>query len=293
MATQPPPVQDPRNATLAGPWRAVNFSTAQVPPPTPLYLQTEDQIQVNTFSPTVGTPFPINVEMRFLRPDGIIVPVRKQFQITSTSNPFNFTLGEGFLLSFTVSIAPGNLIYRGQLFVQAYVVRGIPTDLEYGWTLISDYVTTNYRPSWPGGTFKNAQEGIGYLRNFVAGNPAAGADFIITIPVGVYWTVLSVCATLTTAVAAANRQPNLIGDDGANILWQVPDTFQQTASSAFPWSWFSGAASEVSANSAIMHVLPNPAVMQFNYRIRSNTLALQAADQWSAIHALVYEYAVV
>ena len=76
----------------------VSFLTTRIPPPAPLYLTREDVVQVELYNSVSNAA--ISVGARFLRPDGVIVPVVRDFRPTAdrSRNVFTLDLGEGYLL---------------------------------------------------------------------------------------------------------------------------------------------------------------------------------------------------
>jgi hypothetical protein len=208
VATTPTPVSDPRNATIASGKRAITFNTDSVQPPTPLLIYDEDQLLLKVTAPTIALPFTVNFELRILRPDGAIIPMRIPVVANATTVQFNTRLTTGYILSITASLVGAATAGRGQVFVQAFIARNIATDIEIGWVLISDYLTTNARPTWPGNQFRSPLEGPGFIYGFNVANPAAGNDFTQIIPALVRWRLKSIYALFTASAVAANRFPN-------------------------------------------------------------------------------------
>lgn len=116
-------------------------------------------------------------------------------------------------------------------------------------------------------------------------NPSAGADWTYTVtttPV----VLKAVYAQLATSATVANRIPQLIQDDGANILGSN-FAATATASQTVKYTWGSGAAFSsqalASSNVTAHAQVDDHGIMPPGWRIRTVTDAIQAADQWSAI----------
>jgi hypothetical protein len=97
-------------------------------------------------------------------------------------------------------------------------------------------------------------------------------------------------ATLTTAVAAANRIPSLVLDDGANVLAEITAGVTIAASLAATITWADSANYNSSLATNPLAPLPSQMLMRPAWRIRSVTAGIQAADQWSAIQLGVVEW---
>jgi hypothetical protein len=291
VATQSPPVvSDPRNATIAASFRAVQFATSLVQPPSPVYLETEDQILFTIYAPTAPATWVINLEARFLRPDGQIVTLRVPIgPATPTINRMMNT-GEGFLLSLTASRASAPSIPRGQIFVQAHVVRNTAGDQVFGWALLSDYVTTNFHPSWPGSPLRSPVEGPGNIRSVTGAVPGAGVDISDPVPVAVRWRLITAKASLTTAVAVANRFTQWTIDDGALVLFNSVQPAAQVASTAVLYTATFMPTPPVAGVGAVILSIPADIRLTAGYHFRTTTSNIQAADQWTAVQYLVEEW---
>lgn len=122
-------------------------------------------------------------------------------------------------------------------------------------------------------------------------NPGAGAEAVVTVPAGKWWVVRSVHLKLVTAVAVANRLARLTVDDGTNIIFTVPNDVSHAASQTTEYSFGQAATSEAAPGATVgarIYAIP-PLVLGPGYRIRTITAAIQAADQFSEITALVEE----
>lgn len=292
MAEQRSATPDPRNATLSPGKRALLFATEGVQPPSPLLLQLEDQLLLKVAAPTKALPFSVNFEMRILLPNGSIVPMRVPVLVNATTVLFDTLLTEGFLLSLTASLAGAATAGRGQVFVQAFIARNIPADIEIGWVLISDYLTTNYRPSWPGTILKSPLEGPGFIYSFHPNPPAAGLDVFMTVPALVRWRIIFMTATLGTSVAVANRFPGIFMTDGSFNL------FDGRAIAAVAASLTSILQASVMptyappAYGVATQYVPMPAgiILKAGSIVETKTQNIDAADQWSAINLFVEEW---
>lgn len=112
--------------------------------------------------------------------------------------------------------------------------------------------------------------------------PAAGADWTYTVPVGQSLSVETLQFSLTTSAAVANRQVQVVIDDGTNELWRWVAPAVQAASTTVEYV---GAQSSVESSGVRAGVqsfeLPNIVLLP-GYRVRTITTNIQAADQYTA-----------
>jgi hypothetical protein len=280
----------PGNATIASGKRALQLATQNVQPPSPLYLQIEDSINVQWSIPTLALPVTGEAFVRWLRPDGEIVSVRKLFQITSPVAGYQFTLGEGFLLSITISLYSVAVPDPGVAFFDVLVQRDLPEFLGCFWQLFSDYYTSAHLPSWPNGRTINAQEGPGHLRSITGTTPAAGAEISETVPANVRWRLIMGNAVLTCSANVANRNISFVIDDGVNILYRYISNTNFTAGSTGRHVFASqNLQGNVDASGQNLSI-PDNLFLGAGYRFRTVTGGLQVNDQFSAPQYLVQEW---
>jgi hypothetical protein len=290
MATTPPVTGDPRNAVIASGKRAVQITANQVQPPSPLYLQAEDGLELAIFSPTIALPFIISVSVRWLRPDGEIVCVRRFFPCTLTTNLFLFTLGEGFLLDIEVHPTAAVTSDPGGIFTTVAIFRDQGDLSAPIWPLISDYITNTHTASWPYGEQILMQDTQGRIRSITGTAPAAGAEISETVPSNVRWLLKSASFTYAASVTVLNRQPGIIIDDGVNILYRyvagqavaASQTPRITASSSNQLGLQDGSGAILS--------IPDCLLLSAGFRWRTNTPNIQVGDQYSAPQYLVEEW---
>lgn len=121
-------------------------------------------------------------------------------------------------------------------------------------------------------------------------DPAAGTDWIMQAPGSSYWRVVSLRARLVTAITVASRISSLAADDGTRIWYQQETTVAQTAGQTIDHVGFAGSQQTAGVPAIISYGLPFEGILLLpGFRLRSNTTALQAGDQWSLITALVDE----
>lgn len=114
-------------------------------------------------------------------------------------------------------------------------------------------------------------------------NPAAGADFSFTLTGGAI--LESVTATLTTAVAVANRSPALkiVNNVATVVVRGIQTPAVQAASLTVDYTWMVGAGAAIVGANQVVLPLPSLFVTAGTWTFSSLTNLIQAADQWSNI----------
>lgn len=276
--------------------RAIHYEIAHVTPPSYLHLQQEDDILVTITAPTIATPFSVNLEFRVLYPPSTSQPeseirvTRKTVLVNATSVTLRFSLNEGFILSASASMAAGATAARGQVFVQMFVVRGIASDLINLWTLISDYVTTSFHPTWPNSGPRGPLEGPGNMRNVTFGAPGGGAEFLINLPPTIRWRLIGLSALFTTSAAVANRIVHLGFTTGGNTWFWSPAYSQQAASLGWLYNATQLAFSAAPLDIFIPVAMPLQNVLLGGWKIGTSTTNIQGADVWGAQQLALEEW---
>lgn len=267
----------------------VSFLTTKIPPPAPFYLAREDQLVVSIYnSVAFATVF---LGTRFLRPDGIIVPVVRTFQPTSNRvlNTFTVPPTEGFLLG--LQIGTTSVVQPGQCYVEVLVNRPqAPAGTELH-TLVAGYVTTAMRPSWPTSPPRDPREGPGALLKVTGTAPGPGLEISQTVPTTARWRVRAVRLDLTTSATVATRRVGIVFDDGAAAYYVYNATATQAASLDFGYNFGLALGFEQTAAQGVQVSVGLPDLLMIGgHRIRTSTGSIQAGDSYLAPVFLVEEW---
>ena len=179
---------------------------------------------------------------------------------------------------------------RGQVFGRAYIQRGTAGGYSTNCSLmlVADYITNQVPANWPNGTLKSPCEGPGRLVSVRSVAPAAGLDWSYAVPVDFRFRVQSVSALLTTSAHVSNRTVTAwIKDAAGNIVFQSDGVHTQAAGLAYRYSLVPGVA--MASLTSVDQVLPFPhdLILPAGFSIGTETLLLDAADQWSDAWLLV------
>lgn len=311
---QPTPMRPDEFASGATP-NQTSFGFDLVGPPSPLYIQRDDQLVIVAITATAGGDT-IAINGRFLlapyqqggqpsdaRPGqptgkvlthGVIEPIASNLQVPT---PFVemiqvIQLTEGYLLGLAV-VSQG-AVTRGQTFVRAYINRGPAAAIASGASqlLFSDYTTRYQVVGWPGGRVQHGTEGPGNLRVITLGNPAAGADWLQSITPGARWRICSLNAALVTSAAVANRTPQIRLRHSGVTIWQSPPNQVIPASTTALVSAAPGQVTSATVPTLVNCALPSPAIIGGigAADIAAVTGGMQAADQWTNINIEIEEW---
>lgn len=121
-------------------------------------------------------------------------------------------------------------------------------------------------------------------------NPAAGADFRITVPSPQFWLPVALFATLTTSSEVANRLPTLRVTDGTTTVFEAPVGAGLDESGTLTYSWIRDLATgATNADTTVTsNQLPCPA-LPTGWTIGTSTGDIDDTDQWSAIAITVVQ----
>lgn len=120
--------------------------------------------------------------------------------------------------------------------------------------------------------------------------PAAGAEFVVTVPGGSVWRPFMVTAQLISSAVVATRAPSLKIDDGSTVVGTFPMPSGQAASLTVVYTWadVGSTGGSAAAFGAVSGGLPDLA-LEAGWRLRSSTALIDVADQWSNVVVYVEE----
>ncbi|SRR5712692_5113508 len=283
----------------------VTFRVKDLGPPSILYVQRDDQLVLWAVSssanelvtvtarlllalpPVTGQPGVDPAALKaLLAGPGIlpIVTIKQQLQLGAafTQGFVTVPLAEGYLLSVTVIANLAN--QRGITFARVRIDRTTPVIAATNAALIllADYVTAGMAPTWPGGRVTQPTESTGALLTVSPANPGLGADISFTIGGQDRNRLSSLATTFVTSATVATRISRLrITDAAGNLVWQSPPSQTQLAGVTAIYSASQGQVTSAVDTTTINWSLPGLQFVGGGWTISTNTLAIQAGDQWS------------
>lgn len=132
--------------------------------------------------------------------------------------------------------------------------------------------------------------GPGQIRAVAGADPAAGAEITVRVPETAQWRLLGLRFELVTDATVANRQVDLLIDDGANTVLRIEPPAVQAASLTDGYNYGPGLPARALLTSEFLIPLPVKVVLPGGWRIRTVTANLQAADNFGAVYLWVEEW---
>lgn len=223
------------------------------------------------------TPFTLVVH-----PDGLVTP-------TSVS----LNLIEGMITSLSVSVTGSTLPQRGQTYVRASVgIFSGGTTIPYA-TLVSDYVTGSFQPSFPPAALLGPQEGTGYMRILIPDDVAAGHGVEITQDAVFVWDINFVQFFLETDAVVANRGVSLVFTDTVgNSTWEGTRFVPQPASKGYTYNFQQNPGNDSAFSDSYLAQLPlgyrltGPGSIFIDY----NSSPHSNGDQLSSVRMVMREW---
>jgi hypothetical protein len=121
-------------------------------------------------------------------------------------------------------------------------------------------------------------------------NPAAGADWAASVTPGATWVPLAFAGTFTTSAVVANRAVELQYNDRSRTFFNLPPTGVQAASLAWTYCWARETPIQNPPATALANGGALPPFSLFGgLQIKTATVNIDAADQWTNVTLLVLE----
>jgi len=307
---QPGKGPDPNFKTATQP-NLVSFGIDDIAPPSPLYIQRDDKLVLQTMTNrNAGDTVFFNVRLLMAAPDlpgqpdqappatpppgpKLTQTIRTNINTIAVPNAhvlqsLTVNLAEGYLIS--ASATPLNANSRGATYAAMAIARQGAQGLQPFESLFGDYCTQSVPCSWPGGRTISPAESSGLYLSQAITAPGAGADFSFTVPNFTRIQIISFAGVFTASAAVANRNVELIIDDGVNIVWAA-DVGAAIAAGQVE----NITATQTNVPNGVIAtiqsaVVPPGNVLTGGFRFRSLTGNIQAGDQWSALFMLIQEW---
>lgn len=134
---------------------------------------------------------------------------------------------------------------------------------------------------------------LAQVKRIAGAQPAAGADWTVTVTAGKSWVLFAVYAVLTQGLTQT-PQPILFIDDGANVMLEsIGSTAAQAASTTAAYNWAPGMilTGQIGSGTGVHSNAPVPdgLLLLPGWRLRTNTLGIGANSQWGVPSIFVAE----
>lgn len=252
-----------------------------LPSPSQFFLTGEDRLRVYSSSSLAGVA--VKVQWRSADPTGVIVPSSQTHTPNSdrTIKTEDYELGSGSLLNVTVFASAG-APRVGHTYVGVQLVRGRGAAAIVLGTLLGGCVTATQALGFPGSPILTSLD-AGYLLRSISGTlPAAGAEFIETVPTGARWEVITVVTSLQASGVAATRGAKLVFAGGVNPIGLCPQILGVTAGQFVPLAWMVGMENDAGVGGLMgWQGIPAGMFLSGGDHFNSSTLNIQAGDQYN------------
>lgn len=268
----------------------IGLDVQHASPPTSAYVGKDDSLWIMCSNNAAST---VTVNARFLMPNGDIKLNQwaLNFTLSRAAQFKQIQLPECFLLSVALVNNTINSATNISCYVAAIVSRLVPTAFNAAQTLCQGYSSGTMAISWPTGVNTTNVDCVGISRIIQGTTPAAGAEISETVPASAKWRVASIRFSLTTSAAVANRVVNVAFDDGSGFIFAATGvTFNQTASLTFVYNFAQGYAGVTGAGTPAAVQLPSPMFLPQFFRFRTQTVGIQAADQYTPPIYMIEEW---
>lgn len=210
-----------------------------------------------------------------------------------TTKTQDYKLGLGAVLNLALFASQGAPL-SGQCYVMAQLLRNFGGTAIVLGTLLGGYVTATQALGFPGSPIVSSTSGEPAIRNIIGTTPAAGVEWLETVPTGARWSLANIIALLTTNSTAVARQVFFhVKDAGGHDLGYYAQANSQNASTQQFYTMGPGLFSTQASGGGITvdtQACPNPLLMTAGCTIGSFTGNLQGGDQWSQPQYTVREW---
>jgi hypothetical protein len=307
---QPNPLQPGEYGPTSIPFVST-FNFKNIPPPSGLYVTRNDSIQVSVNNSASNVTVDVHARLLLASPVSVLpgqpdsppdptkssVPSNTIASITQNFTPGNnratnvffMPLTEGWLLNLTVGLT--GFSRKGQTYVYVFLQRGDAVGGPQSGTLLSGYTSNPATLIWPGSGTIYPTDGAGWLHSVQQGNPGAGAEFLITVPVNARWRLRALNAQLVIANSGIARTNMLqIKDASGNVLYVASAGQNSAINTTVQVSAAPGANITTQFSTIINVPLPGDVTLPQGFTIGSLTQQIGAGDQYQNIWAEVEEW---
>ena len=266
-------------------------ASGRVTPATfPFYTTGEDDLRIVSWNSAPGVQ--LSIHARTIDQRGVVSPDSWDHTPNTdrSAKTTDITLSGSTILNLTVFARAGAPL-MGQTFVSVQLVRGMGAAAIVLGTLLQGYVTNQQALAWPGSPLQQSTDGSGAVRTIAGTIPAAGGEILETVPTGARWELMSFNCGLTPGVLFAKRIPILKAASPALLIFELVASDGIDAPNSLRFSWTSGiGVTGLVSGARLQQSLPVAFPLLSGAVIATNTLNLDASDQYTFLHYTVREW---
>jgi hypothetical protein len=269
--------------------RAQYFKDASVAYPGDLYVDKDDIFVIYAWNSSAS----LKIHAHFMILDVHGNKVHNDVPITLTSDRAvcsgSMSCMTGTLVSAMARIDSGSA-KRGQCYVKLCLAKNQSNNEQDMMLLDQGYLTNSSDVGWPRGKMEDAMSGEGYTHTVQVAAPGAGNELVLTVPANAVYNVKAAMIPLVTSSAVANRNVEIVEDDGTNIFFKSPANTVQTASLNWRYNVEQDTQRQGNNNGDLGLSIPLENRLLPGYRLRTITSNMDVGDAYSACWFLVQEW---
>lgn len=129
------------------------------------------------------------------------------------------------------------------------------------------------------------------IRQVVVTLPAAGAEWVATVPAGVSWELLEIHERFVASAVVVSRLLRVQVRDPDQLVWaDFPSSTAVTASQNIPLTWAAGQGVSFTNGGNTAPLPAPPYVAAAGSQVRSQTSLIDVGDQYSEVFLTVREW---
>ncbi|MGR3319636.1 MAG: hypothetical protein ACUZ8O_14305 [Candidatus Anammoxibacter sp.] len=182
-----------------------------------------------------------------------------------------------------ITISTKSTLQQGDCYITVDLLSGsTPENSFIIASLIGNYLTENTPLTWPQGKIIKPEEGEGRIILETVTTPSPGQNFLVATPTNRYVEILAISWTLITDANSATRESGLQINPQGGGMFRLPPTASQIES--LTRTYIFGNSTNVGISSTLIaSPFPTGFVALKGFNIQSNTIGIQAGDQFSGI----------
>ena len=178
-------------------------------------------------------------------------------------------------------------IEQGEIFVEVtLVMKGDPVAV-----LVSGYIYGIHSLGWPTPAAADSRPGGGVISVIESADPAAGVELSDIVNGNEVWRIQAIRFQLVADATSITRRVHVTIDDGTNVLMNLISSNGQVASETVDYTFAPlGTIFDTLDDDNIVSGIPNNLLLPNPFVIRTETVNLQAGDNFGVMRILVERF---
>jgi len=267
------------------------WAIEQTQPPTPFYLNKDDQLFVYCAGSLSGVR--LGLRARLLMMDGKIQTYHEEIY-PSSDRSFGaklLSLPECFLLSLVLQTLGTTEVRRGHVWARVGVQRPPdPAGESKSFVLCQGYVERQKHLAFPPGIQESSISGPGLIRLVTSTNPAAGSNPTLAVPTNARWRFIQGRVKLVTSAATGTRRVWCTITDGTNWVEYSPALETQAPSLTRYYVFTNRPVAQPTGTAFIQIPIATDIILAQGWVIGTYTDAFDPGDDYDPLYIWVEEW---